>query len=482
MRLALKHAEFFVLNLRARLPFRYGIASLLAVPHLFCRATYDVRGKTHVGLAADSLVPKWFTKDPDTSYRDDLADMLHVIESAFAFAQQVTEKSHAESVHDLWSKLYIEQSRWAAKEGYPPLLAGLGTSLVERTAIDVTCRAAGVNFAAALRQNILRIQLGELHPELADYVPAELLPAAPLRKLHVRHTVGLSDPLTDAEIPTHEKLADGLPQSLEAAIATYGLTRFKVKLWGDPSLDVQRLRQIAALAPTGSRFTLDGNEHFRDVAPLREFWAKLRSDSAVGPLLEGTLWIEQPLHRDVAFSGVIADDLVAWPDRPPIIIDESDATIGSAEEALDSGYAGTSYKSCKGVIKGIANACLIAHRRREDPAGVYILSAEDLSNVGPIALTEDLAIAASLGPDHLERNGHHYFRGLSMFSPEVQQQVLAHHPDLYRAHPQGFATLNIRDGQIDVGSVIDAPLGYATDLDVSQFTPLDEWSYDTLGV
>jgi len=89
-------------------------------------------------------------------------------------------------------------------------------------------------------------------------------------------------------------------------------------------------------------------------------------------------------------------------------------------------------------------------------------------------------VAASLGLAHVERNGHHYFLGLSMYSSEIQAQVLACHGDLYRRHERGFPTLAIRSGRIQLASVVDAPFGLAFLPDVSQFTPLDAWSFASL--
>jgi hypothetical protein len=144
--------------------------------------------------------------------------------------------------------------------------------------------------------------------------------------------------------------------------------------------------------------------------------------------------------------------------------------------ALECGYIGTSHKNCKGIFKGIANSCLLLHRQRTDPAGRYVLSGEDLANVGPVALLQDLAVLASLGVEHAERNGHHYFRGLSMLPEAVQAQVLAYHPDLYRRHERGFATLDIPQGALAIGSVLAAPFGIGFALDTTSFTPLSEWN------
>ena len=78
--------DFSVLNMFARMPFRYGIAQLEAVPHLFLRLEARIGGASVVGLAADGLPPKWFTKDPDTSVSEDLEEMLCVIRNAAALA------------------------------------------------------------------------------------------------------------------------------------------------------------------------------------------------------------------------------------------------------------------------------------------------------------------------------------------------------------------------------------------------------------
>ncbi|HCK09333.1 MAG TPA: hypothetical protein DHW45_05625, partial [Candidatus Latescibacteria bacterium] len=92
-----------------------------------------------------------------------------------------------------------------------------------------------------------------------------------------------------------------------------------------------------------------------------------------------------------------------------------------------------SHKNCKGIFKGIANACLMT-KRQADTGIAHILSSEDLANVGPVALTQDLAVLATLGITHSERNGHHYFAGLSMFPEEVQAQVVENHASLYRSN------------------------------------------------
>ena len=481
MSISVQKTGLHVLNMKTRMPFRYGIASLVSVPHLFVRLEADINGSREVGISAEGLPPKWFTKYADTSFSDDLYEMLAVIRQACALAE---EAPPANSAFAFWVWLHDQQMAWAAETNYPPLLWGFGVSLVERALIDAFCRSTGTPFARALRDNTLGIQLGAIHSELDGFSPAELLPVEPQRSVIVRHTVGLTDPLSDEEIPAEERLDDGLPQSFEASIRFYGLTHFKILLSGDAAADLRRLRQIASLLEehvSGDyAFTLDGNEHYTEVEPFRRAWDAILVEPSLHEFLGHLLFVEQPLRRDVALSPQAKSELLAWSDRPPLIIDESDGALSSVVEALDCGYVGTSFKNCKGVFGGIANACLLAHRRRSDPGGYYVQSSEDLASVGPVAMLQDLAVLASLGIGHSQRNGHHYFAGLSMFPADVQEEVLAKHATLYRRHGRGYPVLDVRQGRLDTSSVVAAPLGYGVELDTRRFTPLEQWTVDSL--
>ena len=481
MSISIEAVELNVLNMKTRMPFRYGIASLEALPHLFVRVDASIDGSSEIGLAADGLPPKWFTKHPDTLFAEDLGGMLAVIRKACELSLQVDK---ADSVFDFWHALHRMQEGWAAATPYPPLLWGFGVSLVDRALIDAFCRRAGKPFSALLSENAFGIRLGDLHPELEGKVPGDLLPDTPGSRIAARHTVGLTDPLTDEEISPDERLSDGLPQSLEANIDAYGLTHLKIKLMGDVEKDLARLERIADLVAghvtTDYGFTLDGNEQYTEVAPFRSVWEAIQTDAQLAPFLKHLLFVEQPFRRDVALSPTVTDALLAWRDRPTLIIDESGSRLEMARQALECGYSGTSHKNCKGVFKGIANACLMAYRARQSPDGHFVLSSEDLANLAPVALLQDLAVVAAMGVTHCERNAHHYFLGLSMFPDGVQEKVLAHHGSLYRRHPAGFPTLDIRQGSLALDSVNRAPFGYGFELDTRQFTPLDDWSADSL--
>ena len=481
MAISIHDTDLNVLNMKTRMPFRYGIASLESVPHLFLRVTASIHGAPAVGVAAEGLPPKWFTKNPDTSFADDLGEMLAVIRQAVLYG---LDAPAADSPFAFWHDLHARQEAWAAETSYPPLLWGFGVSMVERALIDAFCRGTDSTFSQALRENTLGVRLGDLHEELAGFEPAALLPERANRSMIIRHTVGLADPLTDDDVPREERLSDGLPQSLEASVRFYGLTHLKIKLSGDADADIERLQRIALIMEThaskGYAHTLDGNEFYTDVGPFQRFWETIQAEPTLRSFLDRALFVEQPFHRDVALSAPLQSDLQRWHDRPPLIIDESDGELSSLADALDCGYAGGSHKNCKGVFRGIVNACLLEHYRRRDPRQVFILSSEDLCSVGPVAMIQDLTVAANLGIEHAERNGHHYFAGLSMYPQHVQAQVLASHRTLYRRHERGFPALDVRQGRLDVTSIVDAPFGYGFDLDTRHFTPLDEWDVASL--
>jgi hypothetical protein len=454
-------------RVRTRFPFEYGIARMTELPHCFVQAVVEVNGERAHGLSAEGLPPKWFTKNPDTRFEDDdLPQMRRVIDRAAQTAIEVGEREH---FFAFWEALSGEQQRWAEQNKVPPLLATFGVSLLERAVLDALCRATGQPFATAVRRNALGLRLGAVHEVLQGTAPADLFPETPRSSMHARHTVGLGDPIVSGDTSPEETPDDGLPYALTEAIEQYGLTHFKIKVRGNLETDLRRLMCLAELLPEQTdgqfRFTLDGNEQFSDVETFREHWEMYRSEPALGAFFENhLLFVEQPLHRNHALRVEVGRALDQWEKSPPMVVDESDATLESLPRALSLGYDGTSYKSCKGIVKGLANAGLLAWRRRRN-GQTALLSGEDLSTIGPVGLLQDLTVMATLGIDHVERNGHHYVRGLSAFPESVQRRVLNRHGDLYERHPDGFATVRIDDGTLRLDSLLDAPFGYAPDFD-----------------
>lgn len=469
MKLKVVDAEMRLARLQTRMPFRYGIATMTRVPLAFVRVRLEIDGRPADGISSDCLPPKWFTKIPDKALDVEVEEMLTVIRQAMQAAQGL----QSDSAFDLWLELYGKQSAWGSAQGLPPLLTHFGTSLVERAVLEAFCRGTNRTFAQALKENALGIRLEAVHPPLRGLTTAALLPAQPLGRITIRHTVGLADPLTDQEIPAGEKLTDGLPQSLVDCVQRYGLRHFKIKVNGKLESDLDRLRTLARIlkekAPRDFAFSLDGNEQFKSMEAFQSFWKEMLAQADLRDFFQHLLFVEQPLHRDAALGAPAGHILRQWKDGPAVIIDESDATIEDLPLALRLGYAGTSHKNCKGVFKGIAHRCLLQHLGQSEPARRLLMSGEDLCTIGPVALPQDLAVMAALGIQSVERNGHHYHAGLSQLPAGVGRAVMAHHADLYQATAQGWPAVHIERGEIIITSVNGAPFGVGFALDLQPF-------------
>jgi L-alanine-DL-glutamate epimerase-like enolase superfamily enzyme len=473
VKIRILEGETRLINLRTRMPFKYGIATMTDVPYAFLRLRVEINGSVHNGFAADNLPPKWFTKIPEKPLGEEMTEMLRVIEHA----REAAIGMKSETAFELWQDLADAQADWGAENQIAPLLHGFGTSMVERALIEATCRALGKPFARALKDNDFGISLAALQIETGATEPTDWLPATPLKSIIARHTIGLADPLTAADIPPDEKADDQLPQAFTDCIRTYGLRHFKIKINGQPDTDLARLRALSEIitqnAPADFAFTLDGNEQFKSISEFQAFWQSVQDDDALRGFFKNLLFIEQPLHRDIALDESLREQFDQWPERPPVIIDESDATLDSLPTALRLGYAGTSHKNCKGIFKGIANRCLIEKRAREGDA--VLMSGEDLCNIGPIALLQDLAVCAALGIESVERNGHHYHPGLSQLPQSMQDATLQNHPDLYHTGPDGWPTLDIRDGRVSLDTINRAPYGVGFEIDYTDLTPATDW-------
>ena len=136
---------------------------------MFLSAYVAVGGKRVRGIASEGLLPKWFTKNPDTSYKQEILEMIDVVKHAAAAA--ASNWVTANRCCDFWYQVYSDQKAWGQKENIPGLLSGLGVSLLERAVIDGYCRAVETPFLEALRSNAFQIELGRIHKQLQGHSP-----------------------------------------------------------------------------------------------------------------------------------------------------------------------------------------------------------------------------------------------------------------------------------------------------------------------
>jgi len=436
MRFSVLALDFFERDVRLRMPFRFGIATMKEAPQAFVRARVRLEnGMEGEGGAAELLAPKWFDKSLALSNEqnfDQLRTSLSLARGAYLAGGVNTAYGH-------FIAHYREQITAGARRGLNRLTACFGPALIDRALLDALCRALGVSFYEAIRGNLPAID-----------VPGDFLRALrPVERIAARHTVGLADPIGAAE--ARPRVNDGLPESLEEVIERYGHRWFKLKIGGEVRTDVKRLRAIAAVLdriPEPYSTTLDGNEQYEHVAGALELWRTLKTEPRLARLVASIAYIEQPIRRKNAFAA----DVGALAEQRPVIIDESDDSLDAFARARALGYTGVSSKSCKGLYKSILNAARCREWNREAGAGRYFLSGEDLTLQAGLAVQQDLALASILGLPHVERNGHHYVNGMAGLPEAEQNAFLAAHPDLYeRSH--GAVRLRITRGELAIGSL-----------------------------
>ena len=434
MRLRIVAIDLLERDVVLRMPFRFGVVTLLQAPQAFARVRIRVEdGREAEGAAAELLAPKWFDKDPALSNEDN-ADQLR---------RSLAQAREAYLAHE-------PRTAWGHASPARGLVENYGPALLDRALLDALCRALGASFFEAIGRNLVGAPSME-GIDLGAYF-ATLEPAA---RIAARHTVGLLDPITAAD--QQARVGDGLPETLEEVVARYGHRYFKLKVGGEVRADVERLAAIAAVLDRLAEpyhVTLDGNEQYEDFQGVAELWARMRGEVRLARLAQSVLFIEQPVKRQKALSAP-----VQGLDRP-VIIDESDDALDAFPRARALGYRGVSSKTCKGIYKSLLNgARCAAWNRQMGTVPIYFLSGEDLTLQAGLALQQDLALVSLLGLTHVERNGHHYVNGMAGLPRHEQDAFLAAHPDLYeRSH--GAVRVRIAHGMLEIGSLACA--GYAS--------------------
>ncbi len=397
---------------------------------------------TVTGYAAELLVPKWFAKNPNTDVSDDNHDLMRAAIDAFKVMRD--HDSPDATAHEHWLRAQVRCVE-SAGDASPRLVAMFGVAMIEHALIDAVCRTAGKSFHQALMDNDFGLAFGAIEGRLSGWTPSGL--GAPTRSVRVRHTVGLVDALEDSEVPDEARIGDDHPLSLVDDIRSYGLDCFKLKVSGNEMADLARLEMIASLTPPGSSFTLDGNEQYQEPGMLADVLDELEQRGHADAILGGLLAIEQPVARTRTFDEDASDGIARLSARAPVIIDEADADLAAYPRARALGYGGVSMKACKGVFRALLN------RARIEADGEGLQSAEDLTNLPVLPLHQDLAMVSSLGLPHVERNGHHYFRGQTHLAATELDHLSKHHSSLYRRNEAGETLLVIEDGRLDLSSL-----------------------------
>ncbi len=440
--------EAFEQPFRLRLPFRFGVITLTEGVQAIVRVHLRLDdGREGFGYAAEMLAAKWFDKSPalsDEQNRDQLRKSIEIAAEAYEAAPSCT-------AFDLFADNYRHQMRAGRDLELPALVASYGSALLDRAVMDAVCRLVGASFWTAMRSNLAGMSPHPIIPDLSQFDFTTFLAGLePMRSIEARHTVGLLDPIVAADQAAGTRVDDGLPETLDEVVSTYGQRSFKLKVSGDRQADVERLVKIASVLDTIAgplHVTLDGNEQFEDVDAVVELWSAMEAHAGLQKLCAATLFIEQPIKRQVALSRSIAP----LARHRPVIIDESDGELDAFIRARALGYSGVSSKNCKGFYRSLVNLARCRLWNAEGD-GSFFLSGEDLTTQAGLAVQQDLALVALLGLGDVERNGHHFIDGFAGRPPGEAQAFLQAHPDLYEAQ-DGHVRLSIRAGRLQLDSL-----------------------------
>lgn len=466
-----------VRNAFTRLPFRFGVVTMEAAPVGILQIEVEFEnGDRAQGVASDFLAYKWFDKSPEKTPADNVADLLQAVRDARA----VYAETGMGTPYGLWFSTRQEIEAKSLARGFNRLGASFASSMMERAIIDAVGRHSGQTFDQMVRSNSLAIDPAALLKEVTYTDVLGALPDRPLDQIALRHTVGLVDPISAADKEA-DAPKDGFPVTLEEYLAVDKLRYLKVKVGGQIEEDIDRLSRIAKVVGAADQpitMTFDGNEQYKSLDDFAALVTRIKSTPALDRLWQSVQFIEQPLHRDVAMASPLAPETMKIIGKP-LLIDEADGWAEAFFDAIELGYEGVSHKNCKGVYRSLINTGLAAVRNRLGGEKHYFLSAEDLTNLAVVPLQADLAVVATLGIPHVERNGHHYFCGLDHLPEAEREAALARHPGLYERHGKTMA-LRIENGSLDVRSLQVPGLGVADHPDLDIGVPEEDWTFSML--
>ncbi|WP_417583168.1 mandelate racemase [Pelagibacterium sp.] len=430
-----------------RFPFRFGVARVERADQAFVSVRIaDSTGREATGCAAEMLMPKWFDKNPELTPGQN-ADQLR---TSLRMAMDAFRGAGKGSAFGLHAAIEADHHVACARAGLGGLIASFGLALVDRAIIDAIGRLEELPAERLVASNLLGFS-GATARDLADFDFDRFLASLHVpRSINVRHTVGLGDALCNTDL-NGNRLNDGLPETLQEVIATYGHAYFKLKVSGHIDADLDRLERIVDVIETmqpNYRASIDGNEQFEDQDHLLSFLDAFAARPKLQNLGERLLFLEQPIARSAALSA----DLDKIAERTALEIDESDADIDAFIRAKPLGYRGISSKSCKGFYRALLNRARISRWNAETDGPPFFMSAEDLTTQSGISVQQDLVLAGLIGAEHIERNGHHFVDGMAN-APETEQRAfLSAHGDLYEQR-LGRARLKIEAGQVSLQSI-----------------------------
>jgi hypothetical protein len=470
-RFTLVEAQRFEWPFRLRMPFRFGVVTVTQGRQAVLRARIRLEdGTEHWGIAAESLVAKWFDKDPALSD----AQNEHQLRRALEIAEAATLAAGANTAFGHFADTYAEVAAAAAREKLNPLVASYGRALLDRAMLDALLKARGASFWRGMRANIGGMAPHAVVPDLPGFDFGAMLAS-------LRHCRAPCAAHGRAGGPDHR----GRPVRACGGRAAGDARRGRLRLPA-PLLEAEGGRRCGrgCRAPVAHRLRPRPAAWRLPRLARRERAVRGRGGRARavardgGGAAPGHAVPVHPLHRAAGEARPRAGDRDAGAClRAAVIIDESDGPLDAFVTARGLGYAGVSSKSCKGVWRSLVNLARCRAWNAAEGRDRHFMSAEDLTTLAGVCVQQDLALVALLGLPHVERNGHHFVDGFAGRPKAEAVRFMEAHPDLYADTPRG-PRLRIAEGVLEIGSLDTPGLGAAIepDLGAMEAMPRAVWS------
>lgn len=342
---------------RYRTPYKFGGAVVDRATLLEVEIDVETaNGQSVTGFGAMGLGNVWAFPARDLPREATLAAMRTLAERIAAIVRGCTVAAHPLEFWHLLEPEFLnaaegESRRLAFPVPIPKLAVLVVASPFDAALHDACGRALGLSSFRTLAPEVVGHDAARyLGEEFRGVDLLAALRAEPAETVPLFHSVGGTDPLTEAEADVADVPHDGLPRTLAEWIRRDGLWNIKIKLQGESlDWDVDRTLAIDRIAretrpAVGWRFCVDFNERCPNVAYVLDY---LRRVGDASPrCLESILYIEQPTAREL--DRLPRNEMHAAAKLRPVVIDESLTDLESLLLARDLGYTGVALKACKG--------------------------------------------------------------------------------------------------------------------------------------
>ncbi len=448
-------ATYDIQTIRYRAPIKFG--GRVVTDAVLSDVTVDVEtrsGRRGRGFGSMPMSNAWAWPGNVVEGPQALAAMIEFGRRRVERANEYRGTSHPLEIaraleHDDETIASDVKQQLSLAEPIPRLAQLVAASPLEAAIFDAQGIALGANAYNLLGGEYVSHDLARyLNDDFAgDYLDQYTL-RTPKPSMPLYHLVGALDPLTDADL--HERLNDGLPETLGQWITADGLTHLKIKLAGDNlPWDVDRVvavERVAAETQARRRcanwhYSVDFNEKCANVVYVLDFLQQVGHRSPLA--LERIQYIEQPTHRD----------LRAHPENrmhraaaiKPVVIDESLVDLESLLLAREMGYSGVALKACKGH----AGALLMGAAAQK--YGMF-LCVQDLTCPGRSFLHSASLAARIPGVAAIEGNARQY-------CPTGNRDWAERYPGMFQILDGTVGTAALEGAGLGFSLIATAPLG-----------------------